>query len=107
MATFAAKIDLAFRTGLILDGFAKALHQFRKIRNEFAHESNSCSFEHSPTMDRIQSILKRNKQIYEWVRHPQPPATLRDEFDFYFAFLALTLSELATDAPTILHWKNQ
>ena len=40
LSTFNAKIDLAYRLGLIDDKFAHALHMVRKIRNSFAHEAD-------------------------------------------------------------------
>jgi hypothetical protein len=47
LGTFSAKIDLAHRTDLIDVGFCRSLHFVRKIRNEFAHNLNTCSFEMS------------------------------------------------------------
>src|SRR5688572_7702181 len=37
ISTFSAKIDVAFRFGLISGLFAKSLHLVRRVRNDFAH----------------------------------------------------------------------
>src|SRR3569832_1244104 len=39
IGSFAARITLAHRLGLIDDTFAKTLHLIKRIRNDFAHES--------------------------------------------------------------------
>jgi DNA-binding MltR family transcriptional regulator len=47
LGTFSSKIDLAFRLGLIDEKVSKSLHFVRRIRNEFAHNLETCSFEAS------------------------------------------------------------
>src|SRR5438128_2585584 len=38
LSTFSARINVAFRLGLITSELARALHLVRRIRNSFAHE---------------------------------------------------------------------
>ena len=57
IGTFSARINLVFRLGLIDAPFARALHLFRKIRNDFAHETHGASLEHSPHVDRIHELV--------------------------------------------------
>ena len=44
LASFSARIDLGFLLGLYESEIHKALHQIRKIRNEFAHNLSPLSF---------------------------------------------------------------
>ena len=57
LATFSARINVAYRLGLITADFAKSLHLFRRIRNSFAHEVTGVSLESGPHADRITSLL--------------------------------------------------
>ncbi len=45
MATFSAKIDLAFALGLMDSELHRHLHTMRKIRNIFAHAATETDFE--------------------------------------------------------------
>lgn len=44
LATFSAKIDLAFLLGMYREDFAKMLHAVRDIRNTFAHDLRPLTF---------------------------------------------------------------
>jgi hypothetical protein len=44
LGTFSAKIELPFRMGVIDEKTQRSLHLIRKIRNEFAHNLDSCDF---------------------------------------------------------------
>lgn len=57
LSTFSAKINLAHRLRLIAPDLARALHLFRKVRNDFAHDVYGCQIESSPHADRIKEIL--------------------------------------------------
>ncbi len=58
LGNFSAKINLAFRLGLISDKYASDLHIIRKIRNEFAHNIHGCDFEHSSVKQRVLTLVK-------------------------------------------------
>ncbi|MBX3009732.1 MAG: DUF4145 domain-containing protein [Melioribacteraceae bacterium] len=60
LSNFSAKIDLAFRIGLLPPNFAKALHLIRKIRNDFAHNVSACTFNEPQVRNRV---LELNKTI--------------------------------------------
>jgi len=45
LGTFSAKIDMAFRLGLIKESSKNTLHLLRKMRNECAHNIESSSFD--------------------------------------------------------------
>ena len=77
LASFSARIDLAYRIGLISDGFARDLHIIRRIRNDFAHRPSSCTLNEESALARI-TELDRSHGIFE--RSPkffalgQPPS---------------------------------
>lgn len=58
VGTFSAKIDLAYRTGLISSRFARDLHLIRRIRNDFAHNISSCSFEDASVRSRALELAR-------------------------------------------------
>ena len=86
---------MAYRLGLIVEGWAKSLHQFRKIRNFFAHSSEECSFDKAPISERITNLLNKNTGLREWICGKETELTVRQEFDLYFAFMAMKLDEIA------------
>jgi hypothetical protein len=45
LATFSAKIDMAYLLHLVDEDNRKRLHQIRRIRNEFAHDFSPLKFE--------------------------------------------------------------
>jgi hypothetical protein len=49
--TFGTKIDMAFLIGIVSERARKDLHRIRKIRNAFAHEPLSDTFDKSPVRD--------------------------------------------------------
>jgi len=57
ISTFNAKIELAHRLGLISTKFCRDLHIIRKIRNDFAHNIQGCSFEDSSARSRIVQLV--------------------------------------------------
>ena len=57
LATFSARINSAYRLGLITPDFAKSLHLVRRIRNSFAHEVSGVSLESGSHADRVNSLL--------------------------------------------------
>ena len=65
LGTFSAKIDLAYRIGLISLDEKSSFHLIRKIRNEFAHSSEEISFESDIIKDRISELFKLHKEILD------------------------------------------
>lgn len=58
LASFSAKIDIAFRIGLIPPSYAKSLHLVRRIRNSFAHDVTGCSVEDSAVRNRTLELVR-------------------------------------------------
>jgi len=56
ISTLSARIDLAHRIGLLSAKFARDLHLVRRIRNDFAHNLNGCSFSDSGVQSRVMEL---------------------------------------------------
>jgi len=65
LSTFSAKIDFAYRIGLIRLSVRSSLHLLRKIRNEFAHSAMEGSFESQSVSSRLRELFKLNKTVFE------------------------------------------
>ncbi len=64
---FSAKIDFAYRTGLIGLTHRSSLHLIRKLRNDFAHSSSQLNFESQQVHSRIQELFKLNKPLLDMI----------------------------------------
>lgn len=82
LGSFAAKIDVAHRIGILSDKFARDLHLIRRIRNDFAHSATSCEFSAQSVGDRV-AALDRSNGILErspnFIKKHGEPST-RDRF---------------------------
>jgi DNA-binding MltR family transcriptional regulator len=56
LATFGAKIEMAYRLGLISESEHRRLNLIRKIRNDFAHSVNDIAFSVSSISDRCKQL---------------------------------------------------
>lgn len=56
MSTLSSRIDCAYRLGLISDKLRDDLHTIRTIRNEFAHDLFTCTFESQSVRDWMVSL---------------------------------------------------
>jgi hypothetical protein len=63
LGTFSAKIDFAYRIGLIDYYDRLSFHIIRKIRNEFAHSFDDITFESPVVKDLIQELFKLNDTL--------------------------------------------
>lgn len=62
---FSAKIDFAYRLGIISLSTRASLHLLRKLRNDFAHSALRMSFESSSVKNRIRELFKLNKELFD------------------------------------------
>jgi hypothetical protein len=62
-SSFSARIDLAYRLGLIRPTIRKSCHLLRKIRNDFAHVTDIKGFDHETTQSRIRDLIRLNKSL--------------------------------------------
>ena len=67
LATFSARIDLAYALALIPHDMFEKLHLVRRLRNDFAHESDPLDFEDPRCRDRLRILIAEGKVIT-----PQP-----------------------------------
>lgn len=76
LGSFSAKIDAAYRFGLVSDKFCRDLHLIRRIRNEVAHKPQGFSFEDSSARDRILALSKSHglfERSPKWVEKTGKP----------------------------------
>jgi len=63
LSTFSAKINMAYRLGLIDNSFSRSLHLIRKIRNNFAHEVEGCTLDSGAHRDRVRELIAPAKDL--------------------------------------------
>jgi len=63
VGTFSAKIDLAYRLGLIRRQVKLSLHLCRRVRNDFAHRSSHLSFQTASVRDRVLEMFRLNEAV--------------------------------------------
>lgn len=67
LGTFSAKINLAYRLGLLDDNIEHALQMVRKIRNDFAHATHDIRLLQPSHPDRVREIVEcvRHLPVYD------------------------------------------
>jgi len=99
LGTFSAKIEMAFRMGLIPTETWKSLHLVRKIRNEFAHNLDSSDFS-------VSNIRDWNAELHKINDHatPERRATFSDgaigDFEKSVSWLVYWLKHLIQQIPS-------
>jgi hypothetical protein len=64
-STFSARIDLAYRLGLLRKSSRDTFHLLRKIRNDFAHISDPKNFDSNSVKSRVTEIFRLNEEIMD------------------------------------------
>lgn len=64
-STFSARINLAYRVGLLRSNTRATFHLLRKIRNDFAHISDPKTFDSSSIKSRVHEIFTLNKEVMD------------------------------------------
>lgn len=97
LSTFSAKINLAFRLGLIDAQFSKTLHIIRKIRNDFAHGVYNAKLDTGAHRDRIRelAVLFSKSQLFSEVKELYFNDKSGPTSD-YFAVLTMMVARLDT-----------
>jgi len=69
LSTFNARINMCFRIGILDKDFTQVLHIIRKIRNNYAHNTE-IRLDKPPTRDSVNELVKRIKdsQLYRDVK---------------------------------------
>ncbi len=65
LSNFSAKIDFAYRVGLIRPVARSSFHLIRKLRNAFAHSANVGGFESQSVCSRLRELFKLNKGVLD------------------------------------------
>jgi len=92
---FKAKIELAYRIGLISSNLHRDLNIIRDIRNDFAHDIEGCSFENNRVKNRVDELMKSSTIA---VKHPDRRAKFfpkgpRGDFEITISWILWNLSE--------------
>ena len=69
ISTFSARINVAYRLGLIDKQFAYSLHLIRRIRNDFAHEAVGAELGSGSHWDRVKGLaaaFRKNKHFEDF-----------------------------------------
>lgn len=93
LASFSAKIDMAYRVGLISPKMCRDLHLIRKIRNEFAHNVTGCSFENMSVRSRVVELTRSSGLLQRSPSMKKTCKTPRDEFELVVSWMLWYLSE--------------
>eukprot|EP01034_Spumella_vulgaris_P007096 gene7096-9038_t len=120
LRSFSAKIELAFRLGLITHNTRKMLDSFRDLRNAFAHGAEPVSLSDTKVKDRVQAIFGHQSELhsaivgtFEEIVQKEPSWTLsvedvlrsgqgqRSLFDVFFAANAMALQRLQMEVEPI------
>ena len=80
---------------------AVALHVFRKLRNEFAHDANAPRFADVNMTARVKALLKMNPIALRFATgtkdgDPFAKMDVRSAFDFYYALVATELADVVS-----------
>ena len=119
LRSFSAKIETAFRLGLITHRTKQMLNQFRKLRNDFAHGANAVSLGEQSVKNRLKEMFEQMPQIqkmilgtfdevtkavsegkYAGAEVLETPEGRRAFFDTFFAANAMALRRLESEIET-------
>ena len=87
LGTFSAKIEVAFRVGLLSLYERRVLHAIRGIRNQFAHELGDVAFSDQSIRDRCKnietpfSLVAPTEIELQQAGQPEPPAPTIEKAD--------------------------
>ncbi|WP_243302298.1 MltR family transcriptional regulator [Geothrix oryzisoli] len=100
IGTFSARIELAFRIGLISSKFARDMHLIRRIRNEFAHNIQGCSFEDARVKSRVEELSNSHTMLMDAKGNKKKVST-RNQFLEAVSWMIWHLKELVTEIEAI------
>lgn len=99
LGTYSAKIELVYRLNLVPDATRKSLHLIRKIRNEFAHNLDGCSFDSPAIRDWNAELHSLNDNATPERRASFSPGAVGD-FEKSVSWLVYWLKHLIYKLPT-------
>jgi DNA-binding MltR family transcriptional regulator len=94
LSTFSARINVAYRLGLISKTYCRDLHLIRAIRNHFAHNVTGCTFQESSVRSRILELARSSGLIDRnpTMRTKGFPAGPRGDFLFIASWMLFSLN---------------
>lgn len=72
--SFSAKINLAYRVGLITANERKIYHQLRELRNVCAHQIDQQDFDKLHFKDRLKNIIRESDFVWETLKKTAAPS---------------------------------
>jgi len=69
ISSFSARINIAYRLGLIDNELTRNLHLIRKTRNEFAHAAMGCKLDASPHRERVNEVICQYKNYKSFMQY--------------------------------------
>lgn len=97
LSSFSARIEAAFRLGLVSERFARDLQLIRKIRNDFAHDLEKSTFADAAVADRVNELVK-DSPLLAGMREENRPKTTRMLFAMWASWMLSVLSERTRSA---------
>lgn len=91
ISSFSARVDLAYRVGLISVQFCRDLHIIRRIRNEFAHNVSGCSFDSATIRSRVIELSRSCKAIIEGEVRKSFPDGIKGDFQILVSWMLWNL----------------
>ncbi|WP_461787765.1 MltR family transcriptional regulator [Pedobacter sp.] len=93
LSTFSAKINMAYRLGIVSNHLKSDLHTLRDIRNSFAHNIDECSFDDTEVINSIEKLKTSSKFIerFEGIRNDCFPSGYKGDFIMFASMLLSTL----------------
>ncbi|MEO7622369.1 MAG: hypothetical protein ABIS30_04825 [Gallionella sp.] len=118
ISSFSAKINLAFRPGLIAPSERTIFHQLRELRNACAHKIEQQHFAANHFKDRIKNIINLSQPLWESLRNAvarqpgvsSPPSTVEEfvetlgwrySFEAFFAMVIAHKEACLERVPTV------
>jgi DNA-binding MltR family transcriptional regulator len=114
LATFSARISIAYATGLITLPVAQDLHLIRRIRNDFAHARTRVTFASVTVAQRVDKIQVLDMLGMGQRQALQSSANTRGKFNAVVALLIFlgvhvrisTSARFKEAEPLIVHWET-
>ncbi|MDK9375837.1 hypothetical protein QQF54_21075 [Lelliottia sp. V106_10] len=97
LGTFLAKIEMAYRLGILSDTVKNELTTFRKLRNKFAHNHKLTSLNDPQISDQLSHIFKDDNPVWVSILNTQnAKINTKQQFILYFAATMMALKRLTT-----------
>ncbi|MCZ4673576.1 MltR family transcriptional regulator [Citrobacter sedlakii] len=102
LASLSAKIEMAYRLGIISDIVKNELNIFRKLRNKFAHNHMVISLNDPQVADQLSHIFKEDNLVWVSILNSvSSNLDTKQQFILYFAATMMALKRL-TGVMTII-----